>query len=164
MSSAGNPEQTLARRPVRRISCLAGLLLVLIAALALGWQVFSIFYAILFPPMPFIPSTSREISHESAGPGVDTWLFALDQDVCSTLEEYLAQGADCRLPPDCLNSIEVVPSSAVECRGTMDFSIFSMRWTATISPDPLSEHILLRLEREILWFGPSASAPLPFPE
>lgn len=153
MSSAGSPDSETETRPARRLPCLAGLLLLLLATLVIGWQVFSVFYAILFPPMPFVPSAARELSHESSQPGVDRWLYMLDQPGCAVLNEYAVRGLECRILPDCVSQGEMPMAMTTECRGSAEFSIFAMRWTATISPAERSEQTMLQLEREILWFG-----------
>lgn len=153
MSSAGSPDPEAESRPVRRLPCLAGLLLLLLAALVIGWQAFSVFYAILFPPMPFVPLAARELSHESLQLGVDRWLYVLDQAGCAVLSEYAARGLECRVPPDCATQSEIPANSTAECHGMAEFSIFAMRWTATISPAERPEQTMLGLDREILWFG-----------
>lgn len=153
MSSAGSPDSETETRSARRLPCLAGLLLLLLATLVIGWQVFSVFYAILFPPMPFVPSAARELSHESSQPGMDHWLYVLDQSGCAVLGEYAARGLECSIPPDCAAQGEISGDFTAECQGIAEFSIFAMRWTATISTAERPEETLLRLEREILWFG-----------
>lgn len=158
MSSAGSPDPELESRPAGRLPCLAGLLLLLLAALVIGGQVFSVFYAILFPPMPFVPAIARELSHESPQSGVDRWLFVLDQDGCAVLSEYAARGMECRIPPDCTTQSESPLALSASCQGVTAFSIFAMRWTATISPTERPEQTMLHLEREILWFGLPDSA------
>lgn len=153
MSSAGSPDSEAEIRPARRLPCLAGLLLLLLATLVIGWQVFSVFYAILFPPMPFVPPIVRELSHESPQPGIDRWLFIVDQAGCAVLSEYAVQGLQCRIPPDCATQGQNLTALNATCQGVAEFSIFAMRWTATISAAERPEQTMLHLEREILWFG-----------
>ena len=131
-------------------------------ALMIGIQVFTVLYAIIFPPLPPLPDDSIEVSHENIDYGVDTWLYSSSQDACDILLFYHQQDVECRIAPSVCASGQFETQSSVsslshvaECTGEVPFSIFAMRWNVNIAGGYASETAptQFNLSRQVFWTG-----------
>jgi hypothetical protein len=163
-TSAGSPNPVETSR--------RGLLPLLLAvgavalALFVGTQVIGVLYTIIFPPPPPRPEGVIELDHVNEAHGVDVWQYASSEDACSIIRFYEREGGTCNYAPDrCeegfVDLSSVVPGeNAGQCTGTLDFSIFALRWEAVIATGYRDENpTRFRLSREVFWTGDVPNAP-----
>lgn len=146
---------TSRKRPWRLlvIGAVAVLLAVFIAT-----QVLGVLFAIVFPPNPPLPENVAVITHSSDAYGVDDWLYGTDLSGCEVLYFYQAAADSCRIAPMTCSvgtSLDVRGEQTVgRCTGTLDFSLFAMRWNVTIGTGYSEDGVTrIRLTREIFWTG-----------
>ncbi|MBC7812412.1 MAG: hypothetical protein H7175_14745 [Burkholderiales bacterium] len=139
----------------------------LVLSLYIGTQVIGVLYNIVVPPMPPLPEGMTQLDYSSSAYGVDTWVYGTEANACDVVRFYEANGGTCRVSPFwCLNEEDTTsfeadaPGQNVgQCTGTMDFSLFVMRWNATIATRYLTDgQTHVNLSREILWGGMSATS------
>ncbi|MFN8375992.1 MAG: hypothetical protein U0694_24355 [Anaerolineae bacterium] len=160
-TKTGTPSQDSAQQPVSlRALVWAGLAIGL--AVFVATQVIGVLYAILFPPDgPALPLDISLISHRSEGPGVDYWVYGTDQNACEVMRFFSTQDGTCQLVPlmcggsDGTTLAESTPAQQVgSCTGTMNFSIFQMRWSVNVSAHHYTGGTThFSLLREVLWTG-----------
>lgn len=168
MNSAGNPDatkSTASNNRLRPVLTLLALGLAILAAFAVGVQIISVLYAVLFPPLPPLIDGAELISSTNHDYGVDDWVYSIDQDACSVAEYYVEQGGTCSITPMLCGEISIdVPrfnQHIARCTGDVRFSIFAMRWRTLISTGDQGEpQTIFRLSREVFWTGeiPPATA------
>jgi hypothetical protein len=184
MSRLGNPSKpnptvtATSQQPVqsqRRESpsllVLALVAIVLLLALFIGTKVIGVFYNIIVPPTPPLPEGTTQLDYSNIAYGVDTWIYGTDENACEVVRFYEANGATCRMAAFwCLNEEDNSSFEAdgpgqhvAQCTGTADFSLFVMRWNATIATQYTTDgQTHFNLSREILWGGMNAtSTPSP---
>lgn len=131
----------------------------LIAAAAIViLQLFPILYGILFPPLPPIVPGSVEFSHRHIEHGVDEWVYTVETRACEAVAYFQSSGGVCPQPYPCIGLPDNEPLAAgqnlAECEGRVNFSIFAMRWIATISSDTANGFkTVYQLSREVFWGG-----------
>ncbi len=123
-------------------------------------QVLGVLYGIVLPPLPPVPESIREISHESEAHGVDRWEYSAPGDACAVVSFYETNGGSCQMAAsqcghEGSDQVEY-PADAV-CSGQVPFSIFNMRWSVTIFPDTAVSS-LLDVRREVYWIGTGPAA------
>lgn len=157
-SSSSRPQPA----PLSRRGLLPLILAVVAVSLAIfvGTQVVGIFYSILFPPMPPTQDDFVELEYTNEAHGVDSWQYATAQDACSLTRYYEAQGGACVYAPDrCeegfIDAASVFPGDNVaRCTGEMQFSIFALKWEATIATGYRDDNpTRFKLSREVFWTG-----------
>lgn len=132
--------------------------LLVVGAAILMLQLVPILYGILLPPMPPLPAGVTELSHRNISYGVDEWTYVSPQNACDVAEFYVQKGGDC--PPSymCVDKTDTTPLPSgqvvAQCGAVMDFSVFKMRWIATISSDNTSRNnSVFQVSREVFWGG-----------
>lgn len=177
MSNTGNGEPAVGaalpddhiRIPVRLL--VLGIITVGLAVI-IGSQVIGVLYSILFPPLPPLPSSLAEISHDNPTYGADDWLYNAADKPCQVVAFYQSQGGDCRVAPlwcgdereadSTQSGLDSRHQNVARCTGNVSFSIFNMRWQATIATGDSPRYpTLFRLNRVVFWGGgnvPEATA------
>jgi hypothetical protein len=162
---------TEAQQPRRR-GCSLGLitaaLIVAVLALYVGFQVISVLYGIIMPPLPPVPGSARETSHESSDYGIDRWTYITPSEVCGLLLYYETSGGVCEAAPgQCgrTGTDQVEAPAVAQCSGEVPFSIFTMRWSAALYGGE-GQETELDLSREVYWIGtgPVRTPPVSFGE
>jgi hypothetical protein len=129
-------------------------------AVFVGIRVIGVLYGIVLPPQPPRPPNLTELTHESAAYGVDDWSYSTSQDACQVARFYESNGGNCTFSPQTcsagfIDSSIISPESNVaQCSGSIEFSIFAMKWEAIIAAgyrDGNPTHF--KLSREIFWTG-----------
>jgi hypothetical protein len=135
-------------------------LVVLIGAVILGVRVAAVLFGLVFPPDPPRPPDRVELSHTSPEYGVNDWRYETPATPCEVIAFYEDAGSTCVQMGDfCADGRYTPPTFAVEtlaeCTGVEPFSIFALRWTATIDPRYGGDvTTTFRLFSEVLWGGP----------
>jgi hypothetical protein len=154
------------QQPRRRgcsLALIGSALIAAVLALYVGLQVISVLYGIIMPPLPPLPGSAREISHESSDYGIDRWTYASTSEVCGLLLFYETNGGMCRTAPgQCgRTGTDQVESPAVaQCSGETPFSLFTMRWSAALYGAE-GQETELDVSREVYWIG---TGPLTTPQ
>jgi hypothetical protein len=157
MTSNGNPSAR--KRQPFSLGALAFAFVVVALAGALGVQLLSVLYAVLFPPLPPLPSDTRELSYTQKHYGVDEWLYSIHEDACEVAVFYAqASPLTCPVPPFCAaNSVVSGLDKGMNvsrCGGELAFSAFVMSWNVIIGVDESDANkTVLRLSREVFWGG-----------
>lgn len=160
------------RREAPSLLVLGLVAIALLLALFIGTQVIGVLYNIVVPPQPPLPEGITQLDYTSTAYGVDTWVYGTEQNACEVVRFYEANGATCRMSAFwCLDerdtsSFETTGQgqNVAQCVGSTDFSLFVMRWNATIATNYLSDGVThFNLSREILWGGMSATSTPPAP-
>jgi hypothetical protein len=150
-------EDTIIIRRPRLLLVLGAVALVL--AVYIGAQVIGVLYGIIFPPPPPVPSNVTELTHTNEAHGVDDWLYGVDVPGCAVVKFYVDNGATCVIAPTMCNSQDTpspnTPGQHVAtCTGQSKFSIFAMKWEATIAEGYTTQgQTHFRLLREVYWTG-----------
>lgn len=136
--------------------CIAIAFIIVGVSLLFGFQLISILYAIISPPKPPLPENIIEVSHDNVSYGVDEWLYETDQNGCEMIDFFIEHEGVCTIPPaTCADENFIPPRIGTQyvgiCKGSSDFSIFHMRWQATVFAS--SETTQFQMEREVLWTG-----------
>ncbi len=128
-------------------------------AAVLGFQLMGILYAMLFPPNVTLPPDVTELEHENFTYGADRWVYGTSMNGCMLVEYFQSNGAICEVASGFCGGVDTEVNSPniqelATCSGDETFSIFGMRWQATISAHYSSEPITrFELTRDVLWFG-----------
>lgn len=136
--------------------------LILVGGLVVGVQLFRVVYGLVFPEEPPLPDAVTEVRHSNIAYGVDEWLYTTQQDACAVTQYYIESGGTCVLVPGMCSPNGFDPQyrsqqHVSDCSGVVEFSIFEMRWEATISGGYSSgDPTRFILRREVFWIG---SAP-----
>lgn len=149
------PEAQLSRSRWRSILIIIVALAFVVLALFIGTQVVSVLFGIVMPPLPPVPSSAVEISHESTDYGVDSWEYSTSSEACGVVLFYETSGGTCiAAQGQCgrEGTDQIEPPAVAQCRGEVPFSIFHMRWSAAIYPNG-NEGTRIDLQREVLWIG-----------
>lgn len=130
-------------------------LAVVLLALYVATQVVSVLFGIINPPLPPLPNSAHEMSHESTDYGVDIWEYSTDGEVCDVLLFYETNGGTCAVARgQCgREGSEQVESPAVgHCVANSPFSIFHMQWSAELFRNG-GQGTRINLSREVFWVG-----------
>lgn len=171
MSSTGSAEprrDDAVRVPVRLI--VIGIVTVTLA-LVIGTQVIGVLYAILFPPVPPLPSETRLISHTNVDYGVDEWLYTVNDAPCDVLRFYRDRADECRVVPLLCDptqpgseTVTAVNQHIARCEAQVQFSIFALRWEVVIGTGASAdEPVQIKLDREVFWTGAVPPQPTLLP-
>jgi hypothetical protein len=173
MTNTGTPNQEGAPKQYVSLRALILSVLTVLLALFVATQVIGVLYAIIFPPDgPVLPENILLISHEAESPGVDYWIYGTEQNSCDVMDFFRAQeGATCRFVPyvcggpDGRSFAQSTPAQQVgDCTGTMDFSIFSLRWHVNVSAHHYTDGTThFSVLREVRWFGAPSPTITPTP-
>lgn len=138
--------------------CWLGLIFLILAAFAIGLQVISVFYALLFPPAVPRPPDTQELSYRYISPGLEEWGYLAQMNACELIRFYELEGGGCELlTTACAMTLNSNPEFAPRqtlalCNARISYGPFSMGWRARIKSgdDGLSETVLT-LTRELFW-------------
>lgn len=164
MSSTGtNAAAPHERRP--SLMLVGAAVAVLVLAGVIGIPLFGVLFALVFPADAPLLQDAVLLRHTSAAYGVDVWDYEINTHPCDVIAFYRLQNGECSSPPGyCgLESTRNDPLTGTRslsgqnagiCTGVVPFSIFEMRWKATIyTPRTVDGPTSFRLEREVFWIG-----------
>ncbi|MCU0511700.1 MAG: hypothetical protein MUE40_03925 [Anaerolineae bacterium] len=134
----------------------SGVLVALAAVLVM--QALPILYGIFFPPSPPIPAGSVQLTHRNRSYGVDEWTYQVDTRACEVVTFFQSSGGTCPGAYQCAGIPAEEPLAVgqhvAECTGQIDFSIFTLRWIATVaSAMEDGRASTFQVSREIFWGG-----------
>lgn len=149
------PEAQLSRSRWRSVLIIIVALTVVVPVLLIGTQVVSVLFGIVMPPLPPVPSRAVEMSHETTDYGVDSWEYRTSSEACWVVLFYETLGGTCiaaqgQCGREGTNQVE--PPAVAQCAGNSTFSIFHMRWSASIYQNG-NEGTHIDLHREVYWIG-----------
>jgi hypothetical protein len=173
MTNTGIPNRESAPKQYVSLRALIWSVVAVVLALFVATQVIGVLYAIISPPDgPVLPLDIMEISHRTEAPGVDYWVYGTEQNSCDVMDFFRSQeGATCRFVPytcggaDGRSFAQSTPAQQVgNCTGTINFSIFSLRWTVDVSAHNYTDGSThFSVLREVQWFGASSPPITPTP-
>ena len=137
------------------VPAIAAALVVAVLALVIAVQVISVLFGIVSPPLPPLPGSAHELSHESSDYGVDRWTYSTTSDICGVLLFYETNGGTCEVARGQCGregTDQLEAGAVAQCAGETPFSIFNMRWSATLYTSGEQE-TEIDLSREIFWIG-----------
>ncbi|PJF21183.1 MAG: hypothetical protein CUN56_12405 [Phototrophicales bacterium] len=154
-------EETGGCRPPLWIILLA--VVVVIFSAYLGLQIFSVLWGIIFIPDAPRPPDVVELSHDGGDYGYDLWHYESKLPPCELIAFYEQAGSTCTINAGACDGMTYIhpiyeePNFAV-CTGIREFSIFALRWEATLDVLYLENPSFSRftLESEVLWGGVSS--------
>lgn len=123
-------------RPPLWLILLAGVVVILSAYL--GLQIFGVLYGIIFPPDAPHPDDVVELSHTGGDYGYDEWEYEVPSlNPCELIAFYEAEGSTCTIDAGSCDGTTYTPPVYAEphfaiCTGIEEFSIFALRWEATL--------------------------------
>lgn len=136
--------------------------LAIIFGIVVGPRAVGVLYALSAPPDAPVPRGMQLLSQDDEVEvhGVDSRVYGSHNlSVCEVVEYYREMDGRCRVEPDwCVegaaNTTERYSEPVAQCSGDMDFSIFTMRWSASVSAgDRQGQYAIVDVTRRIFWTG-----------
>lgn len=126
-----------------------------ICGFTVGPQAAGVIYGLTSPPDAPVPPDVYLFRHENDTYGVDRWSYATTSAACDVVAFYEATEGMCVLEPDwCVDKVETekYADPVAVCEGARSFSLFHMRWEATITAGyPGDRPTRFELSRTIFW-------------